>query len=343
MDTINRKGINYDVGTFISGRKTLTRDVFDPSIVKREMEIIKKDLHCTSVRISGHDIERLTAASKYALEQGLEVWFSPSFIDANQKEMLTYFAECAKAAEKLRIQFSNIIFVTGAELTFFMRGLVSGRTTSDRISTFTKPWRLLGSTILRGDFSKCLNVFLNGATTVIRRYFKGQLSYASGPWEAVNWSLFDIVGVDFYRDASNKKSYTQVLKTYFKHNKPVVITEFGCCTYKGAQDRGGTGVAIIDQSKTPNTIKEGFVRDETVQANYIIECLDILKKEKVDGAFVSTFVSPLYPYNKDPQYDLDMASFSIVKSYTDKKGETYKYMPWEPKKSFIALAKYYEY
>jgi hypothetical protein len=50
---INRKGINYDVGTFTRGKKSSSRDVFDPAIVQREMEIIKKDLHCNAVRISG--------------------------------------------------------------------------------------------------------------------------------------------------------------------------------------------------------------------------------------------------------------------------------------------------
>jgi len=36
-----------------------------------------------------------------------------------------------------------------------------------------------------------------------------------------------------------------------------------------------------------------------------------------------------------------MASFSLVKSYENKKGIVYKDMPWEPKKSFFALSEYY--
>ena len=40
-------------------------------------------------------------------------------------------------------------------------------------------------------------------------------------------------------------------------------------------------------------------------------------------------------------YHLDMASYSLVKSYADKHGTTYPHMPWEPKKSFKTVADYF--
>ncbi|MFF4621654.1 hypothetical protein [Nonomuraea jabiensis] len=49
-----------------------TRDV-----VKRELEIIRDDLHRTTVRVIGGDPERLELAATYAADLGLEVWFSP--------------------------------------------------------------------------------------------------------------------------------------------------------------------------------------------------------------------------------------------------------------------------
>lgn len=339
---MKRKGINYDIGTFTRGKESpSSRDVFDPVIVQREMEIIKNDLHCNAIRISGQDIERLTKASEYALLQGLEVWFSPALIDANEQETLNYFAECAKAAEKLRSQSPQVIFVAGCELTFFMNGLVEGNTAFDRISTFMKPWRLIKSTLRKGPFNKRLNAFLFKATAVVREHFHGQLTYASGPWEDVNWTLFDFVGIDYYREGHNKNSYREKLRAYFKYGKPVVILEFGCCTYQGAEEKGGYGWAIVDRSKTPAQLKGEFVRDENVQAKELLELLDIFKEEKVEGAFVFTFVSPTYPYHENPLYDLDMASYSMVKSYTDRKGETYQDMPWELKKSFLIVADYY--
>jgi|GEM_PF-2602374 len=42
---------------------------------------------------------------------------------------------------------------------------------------------------------------------------------------------------------------------------------------------------------------------------------------------------PGLPHNEDPIHDLDMASYGLVKCYTDKNGSSYPDMPLEPKKS----------
>lgn len=338
-ETLPRKGINYDVGTYTRGKSSSSREIFNPEMVKREMEIIKNDLHCNAIRISGQDISRLTLAAEFALQQGLEVWFSPALVDGTVQETLQYFSECAQAAEKLRKQSPNIIFVAGCELTFFMKGLVIGETSFDRMQTFMSPWKLLKNTILKGSYHKQLNVFLSKAVKEIKEHFHGQLTYSSGNWENVDWDLFDLVGIDYYRDEHSKKSYREKLRTYFKYGKPVVILEFGCCTYRGAEEKGGYGWAIVDRNKTPNQIKGKFERDESAQVNYLNELLDIFVEEKVEGAFWFTFVMPSYPFNEeDPLYDLDIASYSVVKSLSEQNNG----LTWEPKKSFYALAEYYD-
>ena len=337
---MNYKGINYDIGTPTT-HGTLSRETFDPLVIQREIEIIRNDLHCNAVRISGQDVQRLILAGNFALQQGLEVWFSPSLPDATVEETLEYFNECAQAAEQLRQQSPKVVFLTGLELTAFMRGFLEGDTPMKRLGTLMNPLRLIKSTIVKGSYHKNLNAFLLRAVSLVRERFHGQITYASGPWEEVDWSPFDFVGVDYYRDAMNKKFYQKNLHTFFKHDKPVVITEFGCCTYRGAEDKGGYGWAVVDWSKTPPQLKRDFIRDETTQANYLIELLDIFEKEKVEGAFAFTFVSSSYPYHENPLYDLDMAGYGVVKTYEDPIGETYKDMPWEPKESFFKLANYY--
>ncbi len=72
------------------------------------------------------------------------------------------------AAEKLRKISPNIVFVAGCELTFFMKGLVDGKTSFDRMGTFMKPWRLLRSTLVKGSYNRRLNQFLSGAVLDIR-------------------------------------------------------------------------------------------------------------------------------------------------------------------------------
>lgn len=72
------KGVNYDAGAVMGFN---WRPDFDMPTVRRELEIIKNDLHCNAVRIDAQDIRRVTAAAQAALDQGLDVWFSPILWD----------------------------------------------------------------------------------------------------------------------------------------------------------------------------------------------------------------------------------------------------------------------
>lgn len=69
-------GITYDTGFTSAG--TTTREPFDPSTVRREMQIIRNDLHCDAVRVTGGHRDRLETAARHAADAGLEVWYSPS-------------------------------------------------------------------------------------------------------------------------------------------------------------------------------------------------------------------------------------------------------------------------
>lgn len=70
--SLKRRGLNYDVGTHTRGEGFSSRGEFDPAVVRREMEIIRAELHCNAIRISGQDIGRLTLAAEEALGQGME-------------------------------------------------------------------------------------------------------------------------------------------------------------------------------------------------------------------------------------------------------------------------------
>jgi hypothetical protein len=48
-----------------------------------------------------------------------------------------------------------------------------------------------------------------------------------------------------------------------------------------------------------------------------------------------------YPYSTDPVFDLDRASYGIVKMLGNGRGTIYQDMPWEPKESFAAVAEFY--
>jgi hypothetical protein len=331
-----RKGINYDVGIEFQ-RDYMSRRIFDERVMRRELDIIKNDLHCNAVRISGTDIRRLTTAAKYALELGLEVWLSPHLLDRSPQETLQYMVDCAAAAEVVRRVSPNLVFILGCELSWFMQGILPGDNFMERLGAPLSLWWRLK--VLKVH-NKPLNAFLRQANRAVREVFHGPVSYAGAPIEAVDWNLFDFIGLDYYRGAANQRSYGERLKRHFSHGKPVAITEVGLCTYQGAEQQGARGFMIVDP-KNPHQIKGDYVRDEELQARELIDMLKIVDEAGVAGTFVFTFVAPELTHDANPRLDLDMASYSLVKSYAGRHGESYPDLPWEPKEAFHALARYY--
>jgi len=336
------KGINYDIGTKTLKGK-ITREVFDAAMVAKEIAIIKNELHCNAIRISGLDIERIGIASEAALKLGLTVLFSPALHYDNRENTLQYILKGAEAAEKLRRQYPNIIYVTGCELTMFTAGFVKGQTGMERIGSIFSPFSMVKNLLgIPRTYNKRLNSFLSGSVTEIRKTFKGQITYASGTWEKVDWDLFDMIGIDHYLSAFNKAIYAREIQKYKQVGKPLLITEFGCCAYKGAQDKGAMGWAIVDWDKNRPQLKGDYTRDERVQANYLTDCLGIFKNEKVDGAFAFTFATYNYIQADNPQFDIDMASYGVVKMLPEDKQPGYEGMSWARKEAFFTLGELYK-
>ena len=309
------------------------RPNYNPSIVSRELKIIKDDLHCNAVRIQGLNLDRLVTASEIALKHGLEVWFSPEMWDRTQDETLEYLKKAASAVEEIRTRFpERVVFSLGSELTLFMQGIVEGKSVFERISSPS-----FFASIRTGAHNAPLNSFLARANKEVKDRFLGPVTYFSLPFEAVDWSLFDFVGVDHYRDARIVDSYGKMVGKYLSaYKKPVVIGEFGCCTYRGAEKLGGQGFMISfgmmqdflgpiknvppNISEMLNTIPKvdgHYIRDEALQAHEVVDQLGVLDSVGVDGAFVFTFVSPNSTYNEDPRFDGDLGSYSLVKSYPE--------------------------
>ena len=354
---MNRRGVCYDVGRVMWGQDW--RPEFSPEDARRELQITRDDLHCNAVRICGQDPARLMAAGELALDSGLEVWLSPELWDHSADQTLDYVATVAAAAEELhRHRPGHVVFSVGSEATLFMTGIVEGGSVFERLE-HPDFWPRIAA----GDHNGPLNAFLATAVGRVREVFHGPVTYASVPLETVDWSPFDFVSADLYRDARIKDQFTGLLHRYFTYGRPVAITEFGCCTYRGAADAGGHGFAILDISaqdkqSPPARLNGSYVRDETEQAREVTEMLSIFDAAGVDATFVMTFVAPLNPTSDDPLYDLDMASYSLVKSFGGRAGllgaahpeapwerrrlgMTYPDMPWEPKESFRAVADFY--
>jgi hypothetical protein len=336
---VRAKGISYDTG-FVKDGAT-SRQQFDPEMVKRELRIIRDDLHCNAVRVMGGDPDRVELAATHAADLGLEVWFSPYPLELTAEEMLSLFADCAERAERLRQRGAEVVFVTGAELSLMTPGFLPGDSTDERVALLRRPDRMREQI---GQVSVRVNEFLGKAVPLVRDRFGGKVTYASVPLERVDWALFDIMSVDLYRSAEIADRFAEGVRGLVAQGKPVAITEFGTAGYQGAGDRGGLGLEIVEFDEDgPVRLNGEYARDEAGQAAYLRELLEAFEAGGVDSTFVFTFA--LYDHvhrpDADPHQDLDLASYGIVKVYEDRLGVTYPDMPWEPKAAFTTLADYY--
>ena len=334
------KGINYDVGTFFTPG-TCSRPVFDDHTLREEIGMIRNALHCECIRISGYDIDRLMKTSELALETGMQVWLSPVFIDATQEQTAKYLHECAVAAEKLRIKYDNMVFVAGCEYSLYVHGFIKGDNTYKRIAKmFGLPGIVLNSIGFRNRAYKKMNAFLDTTVQSILSVFHGKITYASGTWEKIDWSVFDVVSINHYRTSYNQSGYVEKLRSYHAYGKPVAVTEFGCCTYEGAEKAGGGGWNIIEMKDGKRKIKDNYKRSESTQANYIIDLLKIFEQEDIYASFVFTFIHPAFEHHPNPACDFDMASYAIVKPVKSENQE--EGLIFLPKEAFHYLAEYYK-
>ncbi|MFF4614334.1 hypothetical protein [Nonomuraea jabiensis] len=308
-----KKGINYDVG--ILPGDSLSRRSFHIEDVRRDMRTIAEDLHCASVRISGRDPERVEAAAREAAAAGLEIWFTPFPVDLAQDAMLEVFTDAARRAESVRRDGAEVVLVTGCEISAFGHGFIDGDAYGDRLGAVMAGdmawWTSLMQVMPR------FNAYLAKVAETVRPLFGGRLSYASAPWELVDWAPFDVAGVDAYRAAYNAHDFADELRAQFKHGKPVAVTEFGTCPYRGAGERGGSAWMV----------PEGAVRDEGEQVRYFTELMDVFEREGVETALWFTFAA----FNRPGEADL--GSYGVVRMLDERR--------WEPREVFHAMAARY--
>jgi len=334
------KGITYDTG-FVARPGHSTREPFDVDVVRREMQIIRTDLHCTAVRVTGGIQDRLETAARHAAEAGLEVWYSPFTCDLTAGELLDFLADSADRAERLRRDGAQVVLLTGSELSLFTVGFLPGDTLDERLALLAEPHR---TRELMADVPARVNDFLGKAIQLVRDRFGGKVSYASLPLEGVDWTPFDIISSDAgYRNAQNADRFRARIRSAVGQGKPLAVTEFGCTTHRGAATKGGHGDRIVEwgEDGRPVRLVGDHIRDEQEQATYLRELLEVFTAEGVDSAFVNTFARYDLPHRADPSEDFDMASYGIVKVLEDRIGETYPGLPWQPKAAFTMLADYY--
>lgn len=342
------RGVVYDVGLNF-GEGSFSVPELSEAHAAFDMRAIAQDLHCNAVRIEGERLDRLVFATRAAHAQGMTVLFNPWKINIGPDEARAFYVEAAKIAEGLRKEGVDIIFVPGCEYPIFQKGLFPGDTLVDRLAWLTSQFQAEpGSVGAEGprklpksmtDKWPELNRILRSFVDAVRPEFKGPITYAATMMEDIDWSIFDIVGVDHYRSTETDEQYFAALDRY-RVGKPILVMEVGCCTYKGAAARGGGGFLIHKGSNPDGTpIWEGGVaptRSESEQADYLGTQLGLLSKAGIEGAFAFVFAAPFLPKGEGPN-DMDMVSYSIVKTLPATDPRSKQLNRWEPKESYYRV------
>jgi hypothetical protein len=272
----------------------------------------------------------------------MQVWFSPFLSDLGPDELVERLAGIAERAERLRRAGVDLVLVLGGEISLFCSGFVPGEGLQGRLATMTDPatWSTPdGRAALGAGLARARDTLRTVASRA-RAVFAGPVTYAAGTWEEVDWEPFDIVSVDAYRDAQNALGFADLVRSYRRFGKPVAVAEFGCCTYRGAADRGGAGWLVVDERQ--GAVSGDLVRDETEPERYFEELLALFDRQGVDAAFWFTFAGYELPHRPaDPRHDLDLASYGLVAVLEQGRGSRYPDLAWEPKRLFDTLAARY--
>ncbi|MGX1561166.1 abortive phage infection protein [Streptomyces sp. NPDC055506] len=329
---LRRHGVVYTVG---AGETPGT--AWSARRMRADVRAIRDDLHADTIDVTGDGVERLTATAAEAAERGLHVWLQPTLGDAPQRDILEHLAETGRFAERLRRQGASVDLSVGCEFWLFVPGILPGETVLDRIR------HLQNGTVDWPRTLRRLAEFTAKAARVGRSVFNGNLSYAAAQSiDDPDWSLFDIVGIDYYSYFEKRSDYVRELKRYLRWGKPLAITEFGTCAYVGAPETGGMGWDIVDHDKEPPEIKGDPVRSERVQAEYVGELLDVFTAMGLYGAMTFEFISADAPHRPDePRLDLDIATYAITKAIKDRPDDPASGWHWEPKEAFHAVARRY--
>ncbi|MEU2128382.1 abortive phage infection protein [Streptomyces sp. NPDC018352] len=327
---LTHRGICYTVG---AGETPGT--AWSTARMREDLRAIRNHLHTTSIEVTGDGVDRLNATASEAAELGLHIWLQPTLGDRPASEILDHLAETGRHLERLRRQGARADLSVGCEFWLFVPGIVPGADAQERIRN------LMDGNFDPEQMMRRLSEFTARAAAVGRSVFGGKLSYAAAQDDEVDWDLFDIVGIDYYSYFPDRADYVRELRSYLRWGKPVAITEFGTCTYAGAPEQGGMGWDTIDYTKQPPEIKGDLVRSERTQAAYLTELLGVFEEMGLYAAMAFEFITADAPHSPVPRYDLDMASYAVVKPVKDRFDDPESDWHWEPKQAFHALARCY--
>jgi len=236
--------------------------------MEEELEVIKNELGCNAIRLSGDDDAMLQAAHIALRKDFTVIGLSPCYEDATVEETERLFNDFVRKMGDLA-RNDRILLMVGNELTLECIGWSNATTYEERV----KDWEA------RRQNQDRLNELLRSLLDCVPNHFRGKTTYARGCWEEVDWRKldFDIVGSnEYWWDNDYPEKYVERLRQLRAYGKPLYITEFGSCTFKSA---------LVSTYREA----EGKEYSQEAQASYIEHYLRLFNTGQVDGCFVYIF------------------------------------------------------
>jgi hypothetical protein len=119
-------------------------------------------------------------------------------------------------AEQLRCRYDQeVILVIGCEFMLFTPGIIPGADFFEWVEYLKK------GELDIVQLQRRFRAFTERMVKVARSNFKGRITYgAAADLERVDWSLFDIVGLDYYSYHSDRADHTAELARFRRWGKP---------------------------------------------------------------------------------------------------------------------------
>ena len=253
--------------------------------MNEQLSTIQTELGCNAIIVQAGDgyEDNLVECSRMALQKGFDrVYAYVRYMNSTLDQTVEKLGALATRVRSLRETYDSFVFMIGCEFPLSISGIIPGTTWFDRVRYATEHsdwWNLVAS-----NEPKILRKIL----PVVKNNYGYPVAYAAmaGEISLVPWSdpIFGEVSPQMYPQYS--PSATQAwapkeLSDLKRFGKPVIASEFGCATYKGAGLWGANDLNIAEHSY-----------DEDEQASYIDKYCNMLNKADIDGAFY-------YMYNDD--------------------------------------------
>ncbi|WP_406079384.1 hypothetical protein [Micromonospora sp. NBC_00858] len=142
--------------------------------MRRDLRVIRDELHCDAVRITGGVQDRLELTARFAVEAGLEVWYSPFTDGLDRDGLMAFVLDGAERAERLRQIGASVVYLTGSEIAMVTDGFLPGRDLAERMALFTELMRIREAVPAA---RAAVRDFLAEAVPTVRERFAGPVGY----------------------------------------------------------------------------------------------------------------------------------------------------------------------